>query len=1076
MNISKLAFRYQPVVWMLVVGAMFFGLASYFTLPAQEDPKIIQRVAVVTTRLPGLSSQKVELLITKPLEAAIREIAEVKEIRSTSQLGLSVIHVEVNERYSVLEPIWTDLRNKINQSQIQLPENTQPSQVNDDFGDVAVVTAALYGEDIPTDELYDYAQHIRDQIAGVEGTKRVEILGAQEERIFVETTNAQLTDLGITPATLTGVLRAQNTIKSGGSVQAGARQFVIHPTGNFDSVQDIGETLIPLPNSKRFIRLNEFATITRGTLDPPRQLAYYQGKPAIILSINMLDGNSVLDYGEAVKNKIDEIKSVLPLGVELDIATFQADQVANAVYGVTTNVVQTLAIVLAVVILFLGLRTGLIVGAIVPAVMLVTLAIMGFFDIALQRMSLATLVIALGLLVDNGIVIAEDFKRRLEDGATHDEALDQTGRELAFPLLSSTLTTILVFLPLMLAQHQAGEYTRSISQVVAISLLVSWLMALAITPLLCYHFIKVDKSDADASNVSGLNEISDLDNTNGINGINGINGDTKPKTSISDRLFNAIVKPYERILRAIMHFRWPFMGVMVLLLAGSIYGVIQSPKKFFPDSDRPQVLINVDLPAGSTIEATGDAVKAIMQTMSDTERFPHIKDFAGYVGFGGPRFVLSLTPVDPAANRGFLVANIDEFDNVDATILELRQAVAISAPEALVRVKGMFLGPSDSTILEIQAKGPDVDVVFATAEKLSSIMASAPGTLDLYNDWENKVTNVDIDINQAQARRAGVTSTDIADSIQRYFSGDIASFYREGDERIPIVLRAASGERSDLSRVKSLTIYSERATSNVILAQVADVQLVDEFGVIAREDMMRTVTVQARNTLMAAEDMLPLIQEQLDELAANLPAGHSLEIDGVVGDSTAASSALGANVPLCFALIVLLLVIQFNGYKRPVIILATIPLLLIGAAIGIYALNVQFGFMIILGLFALAGIIINNAIVLIDRIDIEREDDSTDAFESIISASSRRLRPILITTITTILGLLPLIILKDALFFGMATVIAFGLAIGTILTLGVVPVLYSLVFKIEPSKDNTPTESEGLELGDLNDLKLKSGF
>lgn len=1035
MNLSTLAFRHQPVVYLLVAGAMLFGTFSYFSLPAQEDPHIVQRAAVITTRLPGLSAEQVELLITKPLEEAIRSVPEVEEIRSTSSPGMSIIHAEVHERHFELDDIWSDLRNEVNDAQSRLPQGTVASQVNDDFGDVAVVTAALRADGVPPGELYAHAQHIRDQLFAVDGTKRVDILGAQPERIFVETTNARLAELGIAPATLMNVLRAQNTIQPGGTVQAGNRQFIIQPTGNFDDLTTIRDTLIPLPTPNGepagVISLREVATVTKGTLDPPQQLAYYSSaaiaaEPAIVLSIAMLEGYSVLDFGQAISAELDEIQGTLPVGVELDIATFQADQVASAVYGVTTNVLQTLAIVLAVVILFLGLRTGLIVGAIVPAVMLVTLAIMGFAGMTLERMSLATLVIALGLLVDNGIVIAEDFKRRLEDGVSRDEALKQTGGELAFPLLSSTLTTILVFLPLMLAEHQAGEYTRNISLVVAITLLSSWVLAMAVTPLLCHRFIKLPPQRTDGGG---------------------------QKRTISDRLFDSMVGPYDRLLRRVMRVRWLFLSAMAALLIASVYGLAVSPKKFFPDSDRPQILINVDLPAGSTIAATDAAVKSLMQTMADRERFPHIKDSAGYVGFGGPRFVLSLTPADPAANRGFLVANVDAFDNVAATISALRPALSAAAPEALVRVKGMFLGPSDSTILEIQAKGPDAGVVFAAGGDLLEIMAGVPGTLDLRHDWENRISKIRVDINQFQARRAGITSSDIADSLQRYFSGETVTFYRDGDERIPIVARAADAERTDLSRVESINVYSQQTGQNVPLFQVADVRLVDEYGVIARENLSRTLTAEARNTQMAAEDMLPLIQGELDTLDANLPPGHSIEVDGVVAESAVGKRALAANVPLCVALIVLLLVIQFNGYARPAIIVATIPLLLIGAVLGLYALGVNFGFMIILGLYALAGIIINNAIVLIDRIDIERRDPDVDAYEAVISASVRRLRPILMTTVTTILGLLPLILLQDALFFGMATVIAFGLAVGTILTLGVVPVLYSLVFRVQQQGD-----------------------
>lgn len=1043
MNLSQLALRYQSVVWLLVIGAMVFGAVSYVRLPAQEDPHITQRVAVVTTRLPGLSAEKVELLITKPLEEAIRGVPEVEEIRSTSRPGLSIIHAEVHERHFELDRIWTDLREQVADAESRLPTGTFPPQVNDDFGDVAVVTAALRGDGVPPGALYDHAQHIRDAIFAVPGTKRVDILGAQDERIFVKTSNARLAQLGIAPSTLMGVLRSQNTIQPGGAVDAGSRQFIIQPTGDFTSVEAIGDTLIPLPDQQGVIPLREVATVTRGTIDPPRQIAYYQGDPAIILSIAMLDGYSVLDYGAAVADKLDEIGQTLPVGVRLDIATFQADQVASAVYGVTTNVAQTLAIVLAVVILFLGVRTGLIVGAIVPAVMLVTLAIMGFAEMTLERMSLATLVIALGLLVDNGIVIAEDFKRRLEDGgsddaAARDAALAQTGGELAFPLLSSTLTTILVFLPLMLAEHQAGEYTRNISLVVAITLLTSWVLAMTVTPLLCHRFIRVPAPhDAQADEACDGSE-------------------SNQRGNLSDRLFSAMTGPYERLLGGLLRHRTAFLAVMAVLLVISVIGLAKSPKKFFPESDRPQILINVDLPAGSTIAATDTAVRAIMDTMAEPGRFEHIKDFAGYVGFGGPRFVLSLTPVDPAANRGFLVANVDTYEHVAPTISALRTALSAAAPEALVRIKSMFLGPSDSTILEVQAKGPDAGVVFAAADELMAIMATVPGTLDLRHDWENRIAKLHVDINQAQARRAGVTSADIADSMSRYSSGQTVTFYREGDERIPIVARAADAERHDLSRVESINVYSQATGQTVPLLQVAEVSLIDEYGVIARENLTRTATAEGRNTRMAAEDMLPLIQAELDALDASLPPGHYIEVDGVVAESAAGQAALAANVPLCVGLIVLLLVIQFNSYKRPAIILATIPLLLIGAMAGLYLLSVNFGFMIILGLYALAGILVNNAIVLIDRIDIERRDPETDAHEAIISASVRRLRPILMTTVTTILGLLPLIVLQDALFFGMATVIAFGLAVGTLLTLGVVPVLYSLVFRAEPASGRPP--------------------
>ncbi|WP_435105297.1 efflux RND transporter permease subunit [Arhodomonas sp. AD133] len=1024
MSISEIAFRFRPVVYMVAVVAMVFGAVSYFSLPAREDPEITIREAVVTTRYPGLSAERVERLITKTLEEAVRQVAEIEEVRSTSRPGVSIIHAEVQDRYFDLDQIWDELRDKVDEARPELPEGTHAPVINDDFGDVAVVTAALTSDDFSMRESFDMAKHIRDQLYGVKGTKRVDVLGVQPERIYIETRNARLAELGIDPEQLSATLQAQNIIRPGGAVDTGERLFPIEPTGNFTSVSAIRDTLITLPGTQRVIPLRDVAEVRRGYLDPPARKAYYNGEPAIMFSIAMLPDYSVLDYGARVRERMAEIKANLPVGYELDIVTYQAKQVANAVYGVTANVLQTLAIVLAVVILFLGVRTGLIVGSIVPAVMLVTLAVMGFFEMTLQRMSLATLVIALGLLVDNGIVVAEDFKRRLGEGASRREALKRTGSELALPLLSSTLTTILVFLPLMLAEHVAGEYTRSISLVILISLLTSWVLAMCLTPLLCHRFIRPEPQ-----------------------------GEAAARPGLSDRLFLVLARRYERILRRVLRHRGLFLAAMGVLLATAVVGLSQVPSKFFPDSDRTQVLVYVDLPAGVSATATDNAMRPMMAMLHDHERFPYVKDFAGYVGFGGPRFVLSLTPVDPAPNRGFMVINVDRYEHVSKAIREIRTAFREAFPAVNARVKGMFLGPSDSSRIEVQVKGPDADYIFEKAGEIERILAGVPGALEIRHDWENRIPQIRVEVDQAQARRAGVSSADIARSMATYFNGRSVTEFREGDDIFPIVARAADAERHDLDRVKSLAVYSSATGRNVPLFQVADFELVNHFGAIAREDLARTVTVEARSTQLSAEDMVPRIADELDALRDDLPPGHSIEIDGVVETSHDARAALAANVPFCVGAILLLLVAQFNGFGRPAIIVATIPLMLIGAVTGLYLMQVNFGFMVILGLYALAGILINNAIVLIDRIDIEREaGEAGNAFEAVVSASVRRLRPILMTTVTTILGLLPLIVFRDALFYGMASVIAFGLAVGTVLTLGVVPVLYSLIFRVPPQR------------------------
>lgn len=1017
MNLSLLAYRHRPFVLATLVITMVYGVFSYFSLPAREDPKITVREAVITTLFPGLAAQRVEALITRTIEEAVRQVPEVEEIRSQSRDGRSTIHVEVSDSYFALDQIWDEVRSKMEDARADLPEGTYPPVLNDDFGDVAVVTVALTAQGFDMGAMFDVAQTVRDSLFAVPHSKRIDILGAQEERIFVEIDSARIAQFGVDPEVIVASIQAQNTIRPGGVVDTGGRSFEIRPTGSYESVEDVAATLVPVEEGA-VIPLEDIARISRGFIDPPARKAYFNGRPAIIFAIAMDEGTSVLDFAEQVRSRVQRLEAGLPVGYQLDIVTYQADQVANAVYGVSLNLLQTLVIVIAVSIVFLGLRTGLIVGSIVPAAILVTLALMGVFNIALERMSLATLIIALGLLVDNGIVVSEDFKRRLEDGDSRDAALEAAGRELALPLLTSSLTTILVFLPLMLADHTAGEYTRNISLVILITLSVSWLLSMTVTPQLCHRFI----SDPAAGGEIG--------------------------SRWSHRLFEALTDRYRALLPGLLRWWWPFLLLMLGLLIGAAYQFGQLPSKFFPASDRAQLLVYLDLPADVTTRETDRQIRAASQLVMDRERFPYFEDHAAYVGFGGPRFVLSLRPVDPAPNVGFMVINVDGAKNIQRGIRDLRKALGETFPALEARVTDMFLGPSDSSVIEIQVKGPDADYVYATARRIERALADVPGTIDIHNDWYGRVTQITVEVDQARARRAGVTSRDIALALQTFFSGRAVTEFREGDDIFPVVVRGRPGERRDLERVKSVTVRSDRTGEPVPLLQVAEFSLENTWSTIARENLTRTVTVSARNTRSTAEDMVPSIAPVLEELRRELPFNHSIEFDGVVTESVEGRSALTANTPLVIGLIALLLIAQFNDFRRPLIVFAIVPLISIGAALGLTLLRGNMGFMVMLGLFALAGIIINNAIVLIDRIDIERRASNDDDGRALVDASVQRLRPILMSTITTILGLVPLIIGRDPLFYGMAGAIAFGLGIGTVLTLGVVPVLYSLFFSI----------------------------
>ncbi|MFT5163584.1 MAG: multidrug efflux pump subunit AcrB [Alteromonadaceae bacterium] len=1013
MNLTEIAFNYRKSVMLVLMLLLVNGVFAYFVLPAQEDPSITIRTAIVTTTYPGMAPERVEQLITRKLEREIRKIPEVEKITSTSATGRSVIHVEIYDRYFNLDDIWQNLRNKVNQARANLPEGTGTPFVNDSFGDVSVITLAMTGDGFSMGQMHDIAKHIRDNIYTVEGTKKVDILGVQQERIFLEAASAKLSQLGISPQLLIGELQNQNIISPGGQIDTGATSFVVEPTGNFDSLDDVGNTHISIPGSEETIALKDIVSLRRGYIDPPDKPAYFNGEPAITLAISMLPNYNVVEYAPRVKTLLANIKSTLPIGYNIDFATYQATQVERTVRGVSMNLLQTLAIVLVVVVLFLGVRTGLIVGSIIPVVMLATLAIMKFSGIILEKMSLATLIIALGLLVDNGIVIAEDFKRRLEDGTERFAAMCQGGKELAMPLLSSSVTTILFFLPLMLAEHVAGEFTRSISLVILITLLTSWVIALAVTPVLCYTFIKVDKQSKSASEKGG------------------------------GRFYAA----YEAFLHWLLSHKSVFMTLMAVILVGSLGSFKFVSKQFFPDSDRTQIMMYIDLPNGVSARETNRQMKAVFSWLNEAERFPEITSYSGYSGFNGPRFVLSLNPEDPADNKGFVLINVKEGTVLDPMVNKLHNGLIENFPNVSGRVKRMFVGPSDSSQIKIQVKGPDKEVIYAKARQIMEVLHEVPNTINIRTDWENRIVKLMVQVDQHRARRAGVTSEDIATSLQGYFSGTMITEYREDDDIIPLIFRAREEERFNLDRLRTTTVFSNATGLAVPLFQVADFAPVNQYSKIQREDMFRTISIEARNTTMSAEDLQLVIDAKIQALKADLPVNHQIEYDGVITESAEAQQALSASMPMVVGLILVLLVMQFNSYRRALIIVLTIPLSLIGTASGLLIMDAPFGFMVTLGIYSLAGIIINNGIVLIDRIDIERASGKSD-YDAIIDSCITRLRPITMTTITTIMGLLPLILTKDPLFFGMAVVLAFGLGIGTVLTLGVVPVLYAGLFKV----------------------------
>ena len=1014
MNLTRFALDNARLVGLTVVLIAVAGMVLALNFPSREDPEITIREAVVTAYYPGMAPDRVENLITRQLEEAIRQVPEVETLRSSSKTGLSIIHVEVYDRFFELEPIWQNLRNKMTDVQPKLPEGTIGPIVNDDFGDVFVATIMLTSRGFSLAEMRDVARDIRDELYAVPGVERVELHGIQGERIFLETSNARLAQYGLTPTQLVQTLQTQNIILPGGYVDVGGPRIIVEPSGDFERVQDIEQVVIRIPATQHVAYLTDILTVRRAYVDPPEQLVYFNGQPAIGIAVSMMSGENILAFSPRLSAKMDELQRRLPIGYILEFGHYQADHVERSVSQVQRNVYETLTIVLVVSMLALGLRAGVVVGLHVPLTMVLAVGGMYMLDIPFHRVSLSTLIISLGMLVDSGIVIAEDFGRRLGEGIERRQAAIDTGRELALPLLTSALTTILAFLPLGLAAHVAGEYLFSMVLVMILTLLGSWGLAMGVTPLLSYQFIKSPSLSPEAA---------------------------------AQRYERGFYRGYRNVLDRIIRLRVPFISVTILALIGAGWLMRQVPQQFFPNSDRNQMLVYVDLPAGYGAHAVDATVRRILDWFDDEAVNPEVTRHSAYIGYGGPRFALAFNPRDQEAHVALIIVDTKTGDQVAPLVDRTRAYLLQRHPEVFPRVKQFYFGPTEPGMVEVRLSGYDGETLFSLAGRVAATMRAIPGTLELRQDWENRITKVAVRIDQTRARRAGVTSAEIASSLQSFFSGNAVTDYREGDKVIPIILRGDKAERDNLDRLRTIHVYSASQNVNVPLLQIADFEPLNQFSRVERRNLKRTITVSAKHQWLTASDLQNAILPTLRGLEAELPPGYDWEFGGESEDSTEAEAALYAYIPHCLGLIMLLLVWQFNSYLKTVIILLTIPFSFIGGVVGLYLTGSFFGFMSLLGFLSLAGIVINIAIVLLDRVQLEIDRGATP-YEAVLNASVRRLRPILLSTMTTVFGLIPMMLPPDPLFFDMAIVISSGLALGTVITLGVVPVLYTLLFRV----------------------------
>ncbi|ABA90236.1 efflux pump, RND family, inner membrane protein [Syntrophotalea carbinolica DSM 2380] len=1018
MNITRAALDKTRITYVALAVVALAGLFFFKSLPRDEDPGFVVRTAQVLTYFPGASPERVEQLVTDKLEKIIQEIPEIDYIDSESKPGVSVIFVNILERYKNMRPIWDNLRRKVARATGELPEEVVGPFVNDEFGDIFGTLIAITGKDFSYAELKTIADDCRNELLLSEDIAKVDIQGVQQERIFVEYNNARLAELGLSPLQLKSILEARNIIIPGGEIFTDKEQIVLEPTGNFDSVEDLKRTVINVPGGQDVVFLEDLVAIHRGYIDPPKAKVHYAGQPALTLAIHLREGGDILKLGEEVQQALVRFQQAYPIGVNFDLVAFQPKHVERKVNEFVNNLLQAMLIVLVMMLVFLGLRTGLVVAGLIPMAMIMSLMVMGFLNIGIDQMSLASLIIALGMLVDNAIVMSESIMVQMAEGKPARQAAIDSAQELKIPLLTSSLTTAVAFLPIFLAKSSTGEYTAPLFKVVTITLLCSWLLSLTMTPLLCTHFLHPE-SKAGSVNFQ-----------------------------------SRFYRSYRRVLLGLLRHPWMSIAAIVVVFIAAMAAMQLVPKSFFPANEKAIFYAELRLPMGTPLKRT----EAVVQQIEDFMRTELVRkadgegitDWVAFIGEGAPRFMLPYKPEPPSPEYAYVLINgTSRRHNLEVSLPRLEAFCQSHFPDLTPRIRPLNLGPPIDNPVEIRLSGKDSDKLFAIADEVKKHLAGMSGIVNIGDDWGARTKKLVVRVNQPRALRAGLTSRDVAVSLQTILSGITTTEYREQDEVIPVTLRSTAADRQDFGKLETHNIYVQRTGQSVPLKQVADIEIAWQPAKILRRDRRRTVTVEAGmdqtgNPIAIARKM----DSWLQKAQQKWPFGYKYEMGGELETSGKANESIAVNLPLTGLIVVLLLVGQFNSLRRPLIILLTIPLGMIGVTVGLLLTGSYFGFMTLLGVISLAGIVINNAIVLIDRIQIEIEQNGLPPAEAILESGMRRLRPILLTTGTTVGGLLPLWLGGGPLWETMAIAIIFGLLFATVLTLGVVPLLYSLFFRV----------------------------
>ena len=1009
MNLAALALRNRTTTVVLTVLLLIGGINSYNQLSRLEDPEFTIKEALVITPYPGASAAEVQEEVSDKVELAVQQLGQLMEVESRSVRGLSTVTVRIKKKYrrEDLPQVWDELRRKVGDMQDQLPPGAGPSEVNDDYGDVWGVFVALYGPEYSYAELKDTVKLLRRELSLVQDVAKVELWGERTEAVYVVPDRDRMSQLGVKPAQIIRNLRDKNVVVDAGRAEVGSEFIAIAPTGTFSSVKDFENLLITGEDSDRQIYLRDVASVKRGYVEPQLEVLRYDGNLAIGVGISTVSGGNVVTMGEAISKRMHELAPQIPLGMEFGVISLQSEAVVTAIDGFLNSLMQAVAIVVAVLLLFMGVRSGLIIGFILALTIVGTFIFMGSWDVALERISLGALIIALGMLVDNAIVVIDGMLVRIQQGEEPESAAKAVVNQTALPLLGATAVAIMAFGAIGLSDDSTGEFCKSLFQVVLISLSLSWVTAVTVTPLLGVMFLKPPK----------------------------------PGEEQSDAYSGGLYRFYRSLLRGAIRARWLTVAIVLVAFGTALWGFRYVDQSFFPNSTRPQFMVDFWLPQGTHIDDSVQAAESVERYLLGVEGVTHVTTLAGA---GGLRFLLTYAPEKVNSAYVQFLVDVDDYRSIDDLIPSIEQHLADNYPDALSYGKKFLLGPGEGGKIQIRFSGPDTAVLRELAGRAEHILRHDGAAKAIRIDWREPVPVMKPVLAEAEANLAGITREYIATTVRAGFEGEPTGVYREGDELLPIMFRAAEAERSNIASIQNLQVWAPAAGQYVPLRQVvSEFDSVFEDAIIQRLNRKPTITVHTDPATGQASSLLARIQPQVEALP--LPPDYELQWWGEYKSSKEGKEGIAASVPFFFVSMVLIVIALFNALRQPLIIWLTVPLALIGVTAGLLLTKQPFGFMALLGFMSLSGMLIKNAVVLIDEIELQKKGDKA-LFDAIVDSGVSRLRPVSMAALTTALGLIPLLL--DAFFVSMAVTIIFGLMVATVLTMIVVPVLYAVFFRV----------------------------